>query len=90
MSKIRDTLCDAGLEDSMIFVNPDYEDAIIGFDYQNERIIYDFDKMVEHLMKQDNMEYEDAIDFIEYNTIRALPYMGKKAPIVMKNIQEFL
>lgn len=28
------------------------------------------------------MGYEDAVEFIEYNTIRSLPYV-KQAPVVM-------
>jgi len=43
--------------------------------------------MVEHLMREDGMEYEDAVEFIEYNTIRALPYIPSH-PIVMYNINE--
>lgn len=29
------------------------------------------------------MEYIDAVEFIEYNTIRALPYIGEGAPVIM-------
>ena len=32
--------------------------------------------------------YEEAIEWIEYNTIRALPYMGNKAPIIVKELPE--
>ena len=39
--------------------------------------------MVEWLMKQDNMDETEAVEFIEYNTIRALPYVGDGAPIIM-------
>ena len=38
--------------------------------------------MVEHLMEEDEMEEEEAIEFIDYNTIRALPYMGDNVPII--------
>lgn len=29
------------------------------------------------------MDYEEALEFIEYNTLRALPYMGNDAPIIL-------
>lgn len=88
--EIKDILCDMGLEDSVIFINPSYDDAIIGLDCTSDRVIYDFDKMVEHLMTKDNMEADEAIEFIEYNTLRAIPYMGENAPIVMRNIKDYL
>lgn len=29
------------------------------------------------------MEIEEAQEFIDYNTVRALPYMGDKRPIIV-------
>ena len=34
-------------------------------------------------MKKEGWSDNDAIEWIEYNTIRALPYMGEGAPSVM-------
>lgn len=39
--------------------------------------------MIEDLMKEEDLDYEDALEFIEYNTLRALPYMGDNAPIIL-------
>lgn len=86
----REILNEMGLEDSIVFENPDYDNAIVGFDENSGRVIYDIDKMVECLMEEDNMTYEDAIDFISYNTLRALPYAGENGPIVMRNIDIYL
>ena len=83
----RDLLIEMGLEDSIVFENPDYDSAIIGYS-DDYRIVYDFDLMVEHLMTVDNMSSEDAIEFIEYNTIRSIPYAGPSAPIVLHRIYE--
>lgn len=44
--------------------------------------------MVESLMEEDGMEYSEAIEFIEYNTIRAIPYMGGRGPIILYPIDE--
>lgn len=44
--------------------------------------------MIEHLIQEDDMSYEEAIDFISYNTIRSLPYAGEGAPIIMYSIGE--
>ena len=54
----------------------------------DDRVVYSFDKMVEYLVNN-GMSDIDAIDWIEYNTLRSIPYIdnridGKgKAPIVM-------
>ena len=77
-----DKLADYEYEDVPCFVNPDYEDAIIGFSHDG-RIIYDFDKMVEYLMNTEGWSDIDAIEWIEFNVIRSIPYMGSDAPIIM-------
>lgn len=64
------------------FTNPSYDNSIIGISY-DDRVIYDFEKMVEDLMEQDNISYEEATEFIEYNTLRALAYIGPDAPIIL-------
>lgn len=81
---------DLGYEDVMIFKNPSYDDALMGVDAGN-RAVYDFEKMVRWLVEKDGIDEEDAIEFIEYNTIRALPYYGEKAPIVVNriNLEDF-
>ena len=78
----REILCDLGYEDSIIFKNPDYDEAIIGVS-SNGRVIYDFDLMVEHLMKYDGMDEMEAMEFIDYNC----SYLGGDDPIVMYRIQ---
>ena len=73
-----------------MFESPDYENAIIGWDENSGRIIYDYEKMVECLMNEDGMEYDEAAEFIDYNTVRACPYMGERAPIILKSIEDYL
>ena len=78
---------DQGFENFIIFENPDYDSAIIGIT-ENNQVVYDYEKMIEHLMQEDDMDYEEAVDFISYNTIRSLPYAGEGAPIIMYSIGE--
>lgn len=39
--------------------------------------------MVEHIMNKDGVSAEEAIEWIDYNTIRALPYAGNKSPVIL-------
>ena len=82
----RDILNDMGYEHVVIFNNPDYDDAIIGVSH-DDRVVYDYDKMVEHLVTKENMSEEEAADFISYDTMRALPYAGDCPPIIMFGIE---
>ena len=79
---VEERILDSGYENVIVFANDNFEDALIGISDDN-RAIYDFDLMVEWLMKHDNMDETEAVEFIEYNTIRALPYIGDGAPIIM-------
>ena len=83
----RDILCDFGYEDSIFFENPDYDAAIIGITTDGN-VVYDYDKMIGCLMDEDHMDYDEAVDFIDYDTIRSLPYAGEGAPIVMYKLDK--
>lgn len=65
----------------VLFSNFDYEDAFIGVS-NDDRAIYDWEKMVTYLVDKQGMSEEEAVDWIDYNTIRALAYYDK-APIIM-------
>lgn len=69
-------------DDSLVFDNPAYDESIIGKTFDG-RAIYDIEKMAEELATDDNISIEDAMDFIDYNAIRSLPYAGDKAPVVV-------
>jgi hypothetical protein len=68
----------------VLFESPNYDEAFVGLTL-DDRAVYDYDKMIECLITEDNMDYEEAVEFIDYNTIRSLPYAGEKAPVVIKN-----
>lgn len=78
-------LLDAGYEDIVVLKDYSYDDALIGVT-EDGRAVYDYDMMVEWLVTTEGMTVEEAIEWIEYNTIRALPYFGPDAPIVMTRI----
>ena len=75
-------LLDAGYEGVKYLVNESYDDALIGVS-EDGRAIYDFDKMVDWLIEKYGWSETESIEWIETNTLRALPYMGADAPIIM-------
>lgn len=79
---VEERILDAGFEDVKYLVNYSYDGALIGISEDN-RAVYDFEKMCEWLVKEEGFDEIEAIEWIEVNTLRALPYMGDKAPIIM-------
>ena len=74
-------------EESLVFDNASYDNSIVGVTTDN-RVVYDYDKMIAELMEDEEWSYDDAVDWIEYNTIRSLPYAGEKAPIIIYSIHQ--
>ena len=58
-----------------------FDNSIIGTTFDG-RAVYDYDKMVKELMADEHWSEDEATEWIEYNTLRALPYMGNDGPIV--------
>lgn len=73
-------------EDALVFDNTSYDNSIVGVTTDN-RVVYDYDKMILELMEDEGWNYDDAVDWIDYNTIKSLPYAGEKAPVVMYRME---
>lgn len=82
MKPNRELLEELDYDNLLVFENPDYDSAIIGVPH-DDRVVYDYDKMIQHLIDEEHMNMEEAADFISYNTIRSIGYIGPSAPIVM-------
>lgn len=77
----RTVLEENGYDGVTIFENPSFNGAIIGVS-QDDRVIYDYDKMIAACMIEEGWTMQEAIDWIEVNTIRSLPYI-ENSPIIM-------
>lgn len=83
VSNIESFIDDLGLEDVTIFRNPDFADAFLGVSTTGQAV-YSYDAMVQSMMGDDGMESEeDAMEFIGYNTLRAMEYIDNP-PIVIE------
>ncbi len=49
-----------------------YQDAIVGITYDNNHVIYDVDKFINLMMVQDGISYEEAADWVSYNTQKSI------------------
>ena len=57
------------------------DDAVIGIDVQSYRMVYSQEKCISILMERDGMPYDEAVEWFEYNTLRASLYVEEMAPI---------
>lgn len=71
-----------GFDNVVLLENHSYDGALVGVNTDG-RAVYDFDKMVDWLIQQTGCDLEEATEWICYNTLRALPYWGAKAPVVL-------
>jgi hypothetical protein len=73
-----DILIDKGYSDVIIFSEPSFYDALIGLtgDYN---AVYDYDLMIDWLMTHEDMDVEEAADFINFNDSF---YYGKHYPVI--------
>lgn len=79
---------DQGIEEEVIRLdNHHYDKSIIGMT-EDGRLIYSFELMVQEFMEDEGCDETEAIEWLEYNTLRALPYMGERAPIIMMESRE--
>lgn len=84
---LAERLIDNMYDDTVIFKDYDYEDAFVGVS-EDGRAIYDYDIMVSWLVETKGYTEEEAIEWIEYNTMRALPYMGDMRPIILYHLED--
>ena len=94
LEDVRKQIADAGYENSLFYDAPSFDASIIGVD-ESGKIVYDYNKMIDEYIDDEfpnlNFEYSpavddavtDAMDWIDYNTIRATPYAGPLAPIII-------
>ena len=86
VSSNRERLVEMGYDDSTIFENPSYDDAIVGTTLEGN-VIYDYDKMINHLVTQRGMTEVEAEEYMQCDTLRVLPYAKDPKPIILRNLE---
>ena len=66
-----------------------FDEAIIGVCSrfgQEDIVAYDYEKCIDILIKRDGMDDEEAVEFLEYNTLGS--YVGEKTPCFLHIVKE--
>lgn len=83
---LKEYLTEQCFTDTVVLESPSYISAVVGISTDGQ-LIYSRDLMVRYLCKQQGMTELDAEEFIDFNTVGALPNMGDKAPIIMEGFE---
>ena len=59
--------------------------AIIGLAKDKSHIAYSYEKLTRCFMNKEGWDWDEAMEWIDYNVIRTLPYYGSKAPVILSN-----
>jgi hypothetical protein len=65
-----------------------FDEACIGFSKRvNEPMlaVYSWQKMVQTLKNRDEMDYDEAVEYIDYNILGA--WVGERTPIIVMSIE---
>ena len=63
-----------------------YDQGIVGVDSRG-RLVYSAEKIVNALVMNNEMDYSEAVEYIEFNTIQSVNYASsEKAPIILTHI----
>ena len=85
ISEIKEILKERGSHDAILFGDPSFSQAIIGISGEG-RVVYSYEKMIDCLKISHSLSNEEAVEFIGQYTLRDLPLMGEKRPIIMFSI----
>lgn len=103
MFNLNDVISEWDINENAIIIEPqeDFNAGIIGVSEDKCHFIYSYDRIVENLAKNlmkkpecSEMTFDDclrdACEFVDYNTIRSLPYQDKNyVPIIIYEIAEY-
>jgi hypothetical protein len=73
--RVRENIAEINEE---LLIADGFDDAIIGVSEDGNHVVYDSGKMVGILVERDGMTYEEAREFLEFNTFCA--YVGEHTP----------
>lgn len=65
-----------------------WDDCIIGVAYSPGRgdlVVYDGDAIINKLVNRDGLEYEEAVEYFDFNITGA--WMGPKTPVFVRSVR---
>lgn len=73
------------ITDELFITIIDFDDAIVGFDSES-RIIYSVKRIVEIMMENDDVDFDDALEHVSFNMMNSKFDPELKSPIFMMDL----
>jgi len=70
--------------DDTVLLEPEFLDTA-AIAVSSNRVVYGFEDLVSAYVCNTEMSREEACEWISFNTIRGIPYMGNLAPLVVED-----
>lgn len=73
---------------TVLFDAPAFDNSIVGFTSCGN-VCYNYDKMIIEFSHDNNCTHDESVEFIDYNTVRSIPYINNDyKPIIIYPIIE--
>lgn len=81
----KSTYIDVISEDTLILEPKDtFDKGIVGYRPKEKKLVYALSLLISAVVEDKDWEYEEAVEWLHYNTIRACQY-GEYAPIILED-----
>ena len=81
----RHTYSDVVSDDTLILEPKEtFDKGIVGYRPKEKKLVYALSLLIHALVEDNDWEYEEAVEWLYYNTIRACQY-GEFAPIILED-----
>ncbi len=84
-NQLKSWLTDNGYSGAVVLEGDEFATAVVGVSHDG-RVVYSYDRLISSLVDKQHMSEEEAIEWLDYNTMRAIDYMGPQAPIVVHKL----
>ena len=76
------------VHDEACVLEPDFLDKAILGSYKG-CLVYSYEALVEaYQSSEDGWDYDEAVEFVNFNTLRGVAYMGPRAPYIVSEMFE--
>ena len=77
------------IEDDVIILEPQdtFNFGIVGYKPKDKKLVYALSKLIHSFCDNNDCEYEDAVEWLYYNTIRSSHYL-ENYPIILEDISD--
>ena len=77
------------IKEGVVILEPQdtFNYGIVGYKPKEEKLIYALSRLIHSLCEKEDCEYEEALEWLYYNTIRSSHYV-ENYPIILEDISD--